>query len=332
MLGRMTHLRLALALCLTLGFAPWSTPVRAATFDAGLPLWLAPADDVTQHGRDIHRLLGSFEDWPKAAGRARVVSLAMGYLLRTPPDVLQRELATLKSRGLRLDVSTLAVGVDKKVCGNGIEGMIWPGEAGANARRLRELGVEVASFSLDLPLSDGHLMTRRQRPQACELSIHDTAVTTARSVAELHAVYPDATIYDSEVPTGIPVALWASSLEEWLREYRAAAGRDFDGVTMDAWWKNPAWPESVRATVEILARHRIAAGIFLDESGGNDLPGSAWLAATRQHACTLRDLGIRLDYAVVADWSNMNVATVPESDPDTLTGLLGWVAAGARCP
>ena len=315
----------AIAMVMSLAAA---TPGRAA---APSELWLSPADDVTQHNPDIHAYFDHPELWSSAAGHMRVFSLPINYLLRSPPDVIHRELDRLRALHLALNVSISGLGVDKKVCGDGVEGMIGRRESRANAEQLGRLGVDVASFSLDLPLSDGHIMTKRQRPNACQLSVHDTAVGTAQSVHALLAVYPNAKIYDSEVPTGIPLAQWTTDLETWLTEYKAASGRDFDGLTMDAWWKFP-WEPAVKATSAILARHGIKAGIFIDESGGNNLPAANWLGAAKMHACALRASGIHIDYFAVADWQNMQVRSVPESDPDTLPAMVRLDGGGTSLP
>ena len=299
---------------------------QAATLD----LWLSPADDVTQHGRDFHELFIHAERWRHAASYVRVFSVAANYLLRAPPEDIHRELEWLRANQIKLDVSIAVVGVDKKICGDGIEGMIWPGEAGANANRLAALGADVASFSLDLPLSMGHLITKHQTARACELSIHEVAVRTAQSVRELNASYPLAKIYDSEVPTGVSLKQWTTTLHAWLVEYKMASGKQFGGLTMDVWWKFP-WKDTVKATSRILADQSISAGIFIDESAGRDLPAVDWVDAARHHVCELAALGIRLDYMVVADWSNMNVRSLPESDPTTLTSLLDWTIQ-PKCP
>ena len=297
-------------------------------------LWFAPPDDVTQHGADFHALFAHPEQWRAAARGVSVFTIPVGYLLHTPTGVVRRELAVLRGLGIRLDVSVAVVGTDKKLCGDGVEGMIWPGESALYARQLKALGIAIDSFSLDLPLTDGHILRRVQKPAACELPVRETAIRTARSVRDFLAQFPDAAVIDLEVPTGIPLAQWTATLQEWLTEYKAASGRDFDGLTMDAWWKFP-WADAVRATARILADRHVRSGIFIDESAGADLSGPAWVTAAGAHARAMEAAGIALDYAVIADWENMNVRSLPESDPGTLTGLLRELArrpATARCP
>ena len=315
---------------IALAFLMAATPAAAAPALIPTELWFSPTDDVTQHGADFHDVFAHTERWSIAASHTRTVSIPVRYFLKTPPEIVQAELASLRNLHLRLNVVILALGVDKKVCGDGIEGYVWPGENAAEARALKALGIEPDSISLDLPLTDGHIMKRPQHAHTCELSIHDTAVITARTVGDWRAVFPKIEVIDIEVPTGIPLAQWTETLETWLSEYQAVSGKQFEAVLMDAWWKFP-WQPTVRATADILARRGIRSGILIDESGDGAEPATAWIGAARNHVCELRQAGIHLDYFVVASWSNMNVKSLPDRDPATLSGLLAWIAGRPTC-
>ena len=195
------------------------------------------------------------------------------------------------------------------------------------AGRLKERGVNVYSFSLDLPLTDGHL---DKKDGACQLSVEDTARRLAETIRAFRQVYPNAKIIDMEVPTGIPVSLWTRTLTQWLDAYRRETGEDFYGLTMDVWWEFP-WLETTRQTIQILRRRGIRAGIFLDADGHPGMTDATWINAAKQNGCNFRKAGLQLDHVVVANWMVMSVKNLPELSPLSLTSLLNWFASGASC-
>lgn len=290
-------------------------------------LWFSGADDITQKGFDHRRLFDDPAAWPKGAKRVAVFNLPIRHLTQLPPDVARHQLAWLRGHGIKLSVTLPAVGTDKHVCGNGVEGMIWPHEAALAVKHLKELGAEVDYFTLDVPLTAAHIS---KKPNACHFSVQETATRVAATVGELKAGYPSARIMDAEVPTGIPQQEWLSLLTEYLDAFRRTTGAELDGLSMDIWWKFD-WRSRAQETVRILSTRGIRAGVILDSVGRNDMPAAAWIADSRNNACMFRRDGLQLDYVLVANWLDMQVPNVPESDPNTLTGLLNWLADGPTC-
>jgi hypothetical protein len=290
-------------------------------------LWLSPADNITQHGDDFPRFFDDPRSWERAARKIAVFSVAANYWLKSPPETARRQLAWLQTHGIKLSVAIPAVGVDKSVCGDGIEGMIWPHEADLVARRLKALAAEVDFFDLDLPMTAGHISND---DRSCHLSIKDTANRVAVSVREVRELYPQARFIDEEVPTGIAPSDWLANLSEWLAAYREATGEELYGLTMDVWWKF-AWQVPVRETARMLKNRNIRSGIFLDASVGITASATEWIAEAQANACDMQRDGLAVDYIVVANWMNMRVKNLPETDPTTLTGLLDWFAANRNC-
>jgi hypothetical protein len=299
----------------------------AVVADEGREIWLSPTDDVTQHGRDFHDYFLHPEEWRRTAGIVTRFSIPIRYLLTTPPQIVTKELAVLHDLGVHLDVAILAMPVDKNKCGNHIEGTVWPKEPASYSKKLKALGADVYSFSLDLPLNAGYI---DKGLDACNLSVREAAEHTAHAVADVLAVYPTAQIVDIEVPTGMPAAKWGALLAEWADEYKRASGRNFDGFMMDAWWEFD-WRSAARETVRVLGPRRIPVGIGIDASGHNHVPAVEWIAAAKQNTCDLRAAHISLNYYGVANFQNMDVPGLPESDPNTLTGLALWVASNRGC-
>jgi hypothetical protein len=298
-----------------------------ADFAEAQQLWLSPMDNITQHGIDFPRFFADPQSWARTANRVAVFKLPVNYLLGTPPAIVARGLAVLRADHIKLAVELSAVTIDKHVCGDGMEGMIWPHEAAVVARKLVALGADVDFFAFDLPLTAGHISSGRT---ACHLTIADTAARLAVSVRELRAAFPHVRFVDEEVPTGIPLPDWLADLSQWLPAYRNATGEDLAGLAMDVWWKFP-WRDVVRETARVLAAKHIQAGIFLDSTGGKTMLPQDWIADTRRNACALRGTGASLDFIMVANWMDPLVKNLPETDSNTLTGLFDWLADGAQC-
>lgn len=303
------------------------TPPLAGAATRPPEIWMAPTNDVTGHGVDFHEFFLHPERWSRAAASISRFTIPVRYLLKTPPAVVASELHVLHTLGIPLDVAVPALPVDKKVCGNGLEGTVWPGEPLSYATKLKALGVDVYSFSLDLPLTSG---TLQKAGQVCNLSASEAAVHTAQATSAILSVYPNAKIIDIEVPTGIPVETWSSNLSEWISAYRRAAGRDFDGFMMDAWWQFD-WQSAARATIRVLAPRHIPVGIGIDASGYNTTPDHEWIETAKRNACALRAAGITVSMLGVANWQNMHVRGLPESNPNTLTSLVDWLASDTAC-
>jgi hypothetical protein len=317
---------LAPVLCVVAVLFSASPAIEAATLDRPI-FWLAPPDDITQRGADFHDFFQHPEMWTTAARQMSTFSVTAPYLLLNVPEVAQRELAQLKSLGLKLDISIPALAADKRVCGSAIEGMIWPGELEITAAKLKALGADVDSFSFDLPLTSGHIS---KAEGACQFSISGTADRLAKEVHGLRKIYPMAKLVDAEVPTGMPSERWTRILSEWLDAFKRESGEDFYALSMDVWWKF-SWQDNVRQTANILDAKGIRSGIFLNASAGPELTAAEWISSSKQNACALRDSGTRIDYIVVSNWLNMKVENLPETSPTTLTSLLDWAAAGMLC-
>ena len=275
---------------------------------------------------DFNQVADRPDLWATAATNIVAFSVPSTFVMRGKSDDVKKLLLVLRAKNLPLAVGLPIVTTDKHVCGDGVEGMIWPGEAGLVARRLKDLGADVGFFSFDLPLTAGHIM---KKPSACRFSIRETAQRVVRSVRELRAAYPNARFNDAEVPTGMPASQWIPILTEWLDAFTQATGERLYGFGMDVWWESP-WMDTMKQSIGVLHAHGVRAGTFVDADAGN-VPPADWIAAAKRNACLVRSLNPSVDFVAVANWLNRGVRDLPESDPSTLTALVNWYAAGPRC-
>ena len=138
---------------------------------SGAEVWFAPPDGVAQRTKDFDRLFDEPRSWETAASGVSVFSVTANYLVRAPAASVARFLAFLHQRGIRLDVSISGITADKRVCGDAIEGIVWPAEEESYATQLKARGAEVYSFSFDSPLDAGYLFHGKN---ACRLTVRET--------------------------------------------------------------------------------------------------------------------------------------------------------------
>ena len=274
-------------------FALWLIADAHAANAQQPKIWLA----LPNSNKDFGRLFTDPGTWAHAAKAASVYSLSGNYFRSMPASDVKRAIATLQAAGLQLDVGLPALPVDKHVCGGKTEGMIWPGEIGLYVKSLTSMNVPVSSFSFDLPLTDGHIS---RSPDACHLSVLETAKRLATTMRELRTAYPNAKFIDIEVPTGIPAAQWTAILNEWLSDIQQESGEQFSGLLMDMWWEFK-WEGTYQQSVQILHSHGVQAGSFIDADGGHGVNALGWIGMAKQHACAVLSLA-RPDFVVVANW------------------------------
>jgi hypothetical protein len=305
--------------------------VLAALAAAALPraahaqhpdLWLEPADTASQGRQEFPRLFDAPQEWAAAASHTNVFFMTATNVNRTPEREVRRQLAFLAARHISLAVGIPGLPVDKHVCGDGVEGMVWPGEVRNLMLRLKQLNADPAYVSFDEPLSYGHFFQGRN---ACRFSVAETARHLAESVRVIRAAFPNVRIVEAEVPTGKPQGEWERALSEWLADYRAETGEDLYGLSMDVYWHH-RWREAIPSTVAILRQARIHVGLYLHADAGPTTTAEQWVQLVRNNACGVRELGAMPDYLIVANWMIKAVKAFPENDPTSLTSVANWAA------
>ncbi len=290
-------------------------------------IWLAPPDTMTKTSSDFPDLFAKPESWQSAAKLTRVVSLPIEYILHAPMQLIKQQLRALSGMDIKLDVSILALPVDKHVCGTNVEGTVWPGEPKAFAKGLASLGVDVAIFSFDGPLTSGHIY---QGQSACRFSINETAQRVAQTVRTLRDVYPHALFVNSEPPNWLSESEWKQTLVHWLRAYKAATGESLYGLTMDVNWNHP-WVRAVGDSISILHGQGVLAGIFFNAGTAPNARPQLWIAEAKKNVCNVVLAHFDLDYVVFSNWSDMNVRNLPSSNEMTLTSLVERYGNGSLC-
>ncbi len=310
-----------LALCLAMSASATQAP----------EVWFAPPDDLDRgertYNHDYQRL---FDPSPAWSAKADVFVLSPKMTAQAPAEMEKRITDFLASRHMALALSTGVVQMDNVQrtpgeCGFGVEGYTRPLRNQAIFTRQKNYGNDVKYIALDEPLSFGHHF--RGGPKAlgssCQFSIGETARRTAASLAEIRKQFPDAKIVDAEaVATTVPASQWLQDLQEWLKAYKSASGELPNAVVFDVDWKKP-WLDAVRPATDILHRTGVRAGIFLDGTAPNGTDADA-VATYKQNMAAVAAAKLPLDIVVVANWTPHPANDLPESDPNSLTGVLRY--------
>jgi hypothetical protein len=292
-------------------------------------IWFAPPDNLDRGARTYnHDFPGLFDASPAWSARADVFVLSPKFTAEATQESGDRVAGFLASHHIALAVSTGAVQMDNAQptpgeCGFGVEGYSRPLKNQIIFARWKRFGIDVPYIALDEPLSFGHHF---QSARGCQYSIQETAHRVAASIAEIRKSYPNAKIVDYEAAaTTVPTKQWLADLQEWLTAYRKETGELPDSVVFDVDWRKP-WLDAVRPGTELVHRIGVKAGIFLDGTAPSISDANA-VATTKQNMAAVASAKLPLDLVVIANWTAHPANDLPESDPNSLTGVLHYYEA-----
>ncbi len=299
---------------------------------AAVEVWFAPPDDLDRGPKTYnHDFSHLFDPSPAWSGQADALVLSplftqSMFTKLVPDDYVKHVTDFLENHHIALAVSIGAVQMDNAErtsgeCGGG-EGYTRPNRNNIIFNRLKRSGLNVQYVALDEPLTYGHQVDRKN---ACGFSIEEVAKRVAASISEIRKFYPDVKFVDYESGTVVPANQWLPEFQTWLKAYRQATGTPPDLVVFDVDWRKP-WLEAVRPATAILHRDGIRAGIFLDGTGPGTSDADA-IAAYKRNMRSVDDAKLPLDVVLIANWTPHPERNLPESDPDTLTGVLHYYMA-----
>jgi hypothetical protein len=286
-------------------------------------VWFAPPDDMDRGPRSFNKDFPHLFD-PSPVWRAQVEVFALSPLFTAsaPEQYVRRVTGFLAAHNIALAVGVGAVQMDnaepiRGECGYGVEGMTRPNRNNIIFNRLKRCGLDVRYVAMDEPLTFGHYYSQAQ---ACGYSIEEVARRVGGSVAEIRRFYPEVKFVDYEAPTIVASQRWLADLEVWLRAYRQATGSPPDSVVFDVDWAKP-WQTVVAPGAAMVHRNGVRAGIFLDGKGDSDAEA---IAAYKRNMQAVDEARIPLDLVVIANWTPHPTRNLPESDPNTLSGVLAY--------
>ncbi len=295
---------------------------------AAVQIWMAATEPVWReiHGWPANDFLSLFESnaqWSQAGSRVNVFELSKKFIDATPENDLRRVLDDLKRRGIGIAMQGTPL-LASKTCGLGVEGHGPPHDMAATARRIKQLGGQLAYISMDEPLFYGHRFTGDARRVACHLAISEVARQSADKIAEVREIFPEVKVGDIE-PVGITpsdAAQWADDMTQWLRAFREATGTPLAFMRLDCVWLHPNWEAQFDAVVPRIRAEKVPLGIIYDGTP-KDATDVEWTTSAQNHARLVeRKLGDPPEQVAFQSWMDHPRAMLPENAPGSLTNLV----------
>jgi hypothetical protein len=188
------------------------------------------------------------------------------------------------------------------------------GGAAPFAERIATLGGRLDYLTMDEPLWFGHFYKGRN---ACHETIAEVARMTALDASAIRKVFPAVQIGDTEPMATISPEV----LTEWLRAYRAASGHSLAFYQLDVQWNIP-WQHLAIAQARAVQHSGIQLGVIYNGSPLSRT-SSAWVQGAVRNALSFERLfGRAPQQAIFATWTHLPNRTLPDTNQDTLTGLL----------
>jgi hypothetical protein len=278
------------------------------------------------HGWPANDYLALFESsasWSAASSRVNVFELSKKFIDLTAENDLRHVLEDLRRRGIAIAMQGTPL-LASRTCGLGVEGHGPPHDMAATARRIKQLGGQLAYISMDEPLFYGHRFNGDGRRIPCHSTIPELARQVAEKIAEVRAIFPDVKVGDIE-PVGImqpDAAQWAADMTQWLQAFREATGVPLAFMRLDCVWLRPNWQAQFDAVVPRIRAAKIPLGVIYDGTP-EDATDVAWTTSALSHMQLIeRKLAGAPDQVAFQSWMDHPRAMLPENTPGSLTHLV----------
>jgi hypothetical protein len=278
----------------------------------------------------------ALRQWDQVSRHIQAVRFPAGMLLKMSDAALARMVRDLSSRHIALGLEILATNwFHEPICGQGIEGYSDPGSANQVVAKLLKAGGTVDFMAMDEPLWFGHFYSGKN---ACRSSIPELAERVAVIVKIYTAAFPRAIVGDTEpFPAVSNQPDWQTAYAAWVKAFRASTGSPLTFLHLDFNWGDPrlnggparSAPDvaAIGSLVEQAAAAARADGLSVGMifDGGGPPPATddaQWIAQAHSHIQAIRASGIPIDYLLFESWDKYPARTLPETDPNTLSGLI----------
>ena len=328
----MTLVRTLLPICLSALAGLLAAPAVQAQ-----EVWLAPQASVPPS--PLHRAVDFMDlfrpdaPWRATAARVKVFKLYASFLGPASQDQVNAIVADLNRRhiAIALEAGVIDVGPisTHPPCGGLglVEGYGVPEQARAIADKIKRAGGVVRYIAMDEPLWYGHFFTGKPGGQpGCHSSVGEIARLVVPTLSAYVDAFPTVAIGDVEPSDVADQPGWRAVMADWGRAYQAAMGRPLAFFHLDIPWARPDAQKTALdlfAFAESLKRQGMVEKVGVIYDASPMAPGdAAWVREAQSHIRFLEmDNGLRPDHAVFQSWTASPTHALPETAPDTLTGL-----------
>ncbi len=280
-------------------------------------IWFDPKHDVP----DYFDLFAPSAKWTRAAKYVKGFEVSVQVVSKGSDADLTEMFTWLRQHNIALCLGMLPLTPSEQGCGHHVEGYSAFGQCRKDAKRVQSLQGEPQFYDMDEPLFYGHYY---DGPNACHSSIEEIAADVAEKVRQVRSVFPNVQIGESE-PIHPPVSL--DDLEKWFDAFKKATGTPLAFLSVDLQWSHD-WQGRLVEVAHLCARKGIRLHVIYNGSG-RDSSDEEWVLRAFANARAVESL-IKPDVVSIASWNRFPTHVLPESDPNTLTGLVDRYLAWKR--
>lgn len=264
---------------------------------------------------DYFDLFSPKAEWTVAAKHVKVFKIYPTLIMSGSEKDLIRLFNDLKARNIALALEFGPL-TDNDLCGRGIEG--YGGELlGAVAKKIKRLGGDLLYLAMDEPLLYGAFYNGKR---ACHADIASIAKDAGRNIGLIKAVFPNIQIGDIEPVPQPQIADWNNKISTWVGAFERENGQKLAFFHADVIWSKP-WEQFVSDLKVRLRTGGIPLGIIYN-GRAIDSSDLQWASDTQTHYEALEAYVGLPDQAVFQSWDNHPTHVMPETEPDTMTGIL----------
>jgi hypothetical protein len=308
----------------------------------GGQVWLAPQASVSpsplNRAADFMQMFTPDAPWKSAAAHVAVFKLYGSFLSRASQDQVNTIVADLNRRGIAIALETGVMNIGPQStnppCGGLglVEGYGTPALAQNISQKIKAAGGTLAYLAMDEPLWYGHYFKGRPGGQpGCQSAIPDIIKLIQPTLAVYRAAFPDALIGDIEPTVIAEQPGWQNDVDAWANGYRQANGKPLAFMHLDIPWARANANDFAVAYYRFCEQLQMqgligALGIIYDGTP-EDTTDSAWVRDAEGHIDTLQNKdGLRPQQAIIQSWMINPTHAMPDTSPDTLTGLVNFYA------
>ena len=305
--------------------APAQTQPSAAIWFHPLPSAAAwPGGNPDGGSSDFLALFQPNAPWPRAMAKTQVIGLYAGWIVAANDQDLQQFVTFLNAHNMGIEIEAPAMQAQAS-CGSGVEGYVPYGLSLHDftlsyLQRLQSLGAKVPFIKVDEPFYFGTVVND---PRSCHFAVADVALAVGQFTQLVHSVYPSAAVGDVE-----PIIASAyypdvvTAMGGWHDVFQSTTGAPFPFFFADIDFSNPQWPMIVKQLENSSKQRGMRFGIIYigDQFDTSD---AEWASKTVARFQTYQgQSGGQPDYVLFQSWEPHPQYCLPESNPDTFTGVM----------
>jgi hypothetical protein len=273
---------------------------------------------------DFLELFAPNAPWVRVAGHTRVLGLYAGWIATVSNEVLQETVEFINAHNMQIEIEAPALQATAS-CGSGVEGYVPFGQSLHDftlvyLQRLKAFGAQAPFIKVDEPYYFGSVVTD---PSACQWPVSQVAADVGAYVQLVRTVYPNAVVGDVEpIITRDYSPDVLTAIAQWHGTYQALTGAPFPFFFADIDFSNGNWPALVK-TFEAATRQAGMRFGIIYIGDPQDVSDAEWAGkVVARFELYQGENGGRPDYVLFQSWEPHPQYCLPESDPNTFTGVI----------